>query len=474
MTTTTKEDTPLTGPWSYSRATSCARALFMDKVERAPQEPRPERFLALDRRSYGKLLHEGADRMLLAVNSGEPWPNAKALAHELLTMKEGDIVPYAHLSSEAADIEMRLQLFADSFRVEYDMTQAERDARVRNNMLGCEMKLAFDADGNKAPFAKCPPDGWRGVVDYAEDVGDRTLLIIDGKNRPAMFTRSELLADEQLSSYAWLGDSEWPGQFDTFIVGIYYFQFGVTQLVTLSREQMEANVRRLRARGELKAAMPRSSIVPEPGFGKCQYCDYLTSCDAGQELMAGGKFAPTDADGARQLAGWLMVNEERVKAARKALQTFTAEFGPLELDDATRIGYAVSRDGVSYDKNKTLRILKAQIDAGVLDAKLADFTNLNVTAVKKAAKIKTVDEALKPARSPREDSKFEFFRPGKKKGTRMAKVGRGKKPVAEDLPERSDFADATAGGMANVIGKMQDEERKTRARVRGARKDTDK
>lgn len=457
---------PLTGPWSYSRATSCARALLMEKVDHAPIEPRPERFLSLDRRALGKCLHEGADVMLRTVGSGEPWPNVKELTQRLLTKREGDSVPYAHLSAEAAEIESRLDLFASSFCMERDMTLAERDARIRNNMLGCEMNLAFDAAGGKVPFFKCPPDGWRGVVDYAEDAGNRTLKIIDGKNRPAMFTRGELLVDEQLSNYAWLADREWPNQFDTFIVGIYYFEFGITQTVELSREQMEANVHRLRARAELKAAMPRESVVPEPGFGKCQYCDYLASCPAGQEAMKGGKFAPTDMDGARRLAEWVMVNEERLKDARKALQTFTAEFGPGELDDKTQFGYAVSRDGVEYDKNQTLRIIKGQIDAGVVEGKLSDFTNLNTAAVKKAAKSKVVYDALAPARSPKEETKFGFFRPHKKKGVRTVKAGRKRVAHPDDLPERRDFADDDDGATAHVIGETQKGERKTRAKVR--------
>ena len=43
----------LKGPWSYSRATACSRALFMEKVAKAPPEPRPERFLSIDRRDFG-------------------------------------------------------------------------------------------------------------------------------------------------------------------------------------------------------------------------------------------------------------------------------------------------------------------------------------------------------------------------------------------------------------------------------------
>lgn len=422
----------LKGPWSYSRATSCARALYMEKVLGAPPEPRPERFLAIDRRDLGRVLHTGAEIMLKAVAGGRPWPDPRLVAQTC-------IKSHVHLTPAAGEIEESLSNFAHRFRCEWQMDELERDAIIRSTMLGSEMRLAIDAD-NKSCFFKtreemerdgdkitskivpCPDDGWRGIVDYA-DVDDRTLTVIDFKNRPAIFSDAELRVDEQLSGYLHLVTCQYPGQYDTFVVGIYYFMFGHLQLIELTAEEYLANVGRMRARARIKESLTKDEIGPEPGFGKCQYCDYLQTCDAGGDYMRGGQLAPTDTDQARQTAAWAMVMGEKLKAARKSLQMFTSEFGPIELDDKTMVGYALNDSAVAYDKNKTLRILKQLIGEGRLGGRLSDYTSLATTEVKKAAKVKHVDEALVPACKLKVELKFDFFRPAKKRGVRTVKEG---------------------------------------------------
>jgi hypothetical protein len=408
--------TILKGPWSYSRATSCARALWMEKVLKAPPEPRPERFLAIDRRDLGTVLHSGAEAMLKTMVAGEPWPDPRLVTRDC-------IKSHVHLTPAAVEIEESLTSFAHRFRCEWQMDEVERDSLIRNTMLGSEMRLAIDADDKSCSFDKCPENGWRGIVDYA-DVNGTTLTVIDFKNRPAKFSDAELRVDEQLSGYLHLVMCQYPGQYDTFIVGIYYFVFGHLQLIELTVEEVMANVKRMRARAMVKESLTKDEIGPEPGFGKCQYCDYLQTCDAGSSYMKGGQLAPTDADQAGQTAAWFMVMSEKLRAAKKSLQMFTGEFGPIELDDKTLVGYALKDDAVSYDKNKTLRILKQLLAEGRLDGKLSDFTSLAVTEVKKAAKAKHVDEALAPARKPKVDLEFDFFRPAKKRGVRTAKEGR--------------------------------------------------
>lgn len=442
------EPSVLKGPWSYSRATACSRALYLEKEVKAPPEPRPERFVAIDRRDFGSLLHEGSELNLGSVVGNSGWLNSRDLCQNLLTK-------YGHLSPIAGEIERRFELFRTRFRMEKGMELAERDAVIRTRMLGSEMKLAVDRDGKPCSFEDCDPKGWRAIIDYAEDQGDKVLLIIDFKNRPAIFANGELLLDEQLSGYLDLVLKHFPDQFEKFRIGIYYFEFGYTQIVDIDIEQVHANVARLHARAAHKESMDEERAkTPEPGFGKCQYCDYLHSCKAGKELMAGGALAVTDVEQGKQLAQWVLVQGEKIAAAKKALKIFTGEHGPIELDDKTMVGHAVSLDGEEYDKDKTLRILKELIGKGKIEGKLSDFTSLSLDAVKKAAKDQEVYEALEPARSPKTSQKFDFYRPQKKKGVRTVKEGRKETIHPEDA---KDFVD--------------EQPRKARGRVKsGARK----
>lgn len=444
--------TILKGPWSYSRATACARALHMEKVLRAPSEPRPERFISIDRRAFGSILHLGAEQILKAVIAEQRLPDFKTLAQDLLKHEERGNRVFFHLSPIVDEIEHRLMVFGNSFRCDWDMDVVERDAIIRDQVLGSEMRLAMDGKGGACSFDDCPETGWRGIVDYAEVEG-RRLTVIDFKNRPAIFSKAELLQDEQLSCYLHLVTRQYPGQYDEYRVGIYYFEFGYTQIVDLTKDQLVANVRSLHARARAKEALEKEDLGPEPGFGKCQYCDYLASCDAGREYVHGGQLVAMDVDGAQQLANWVMVTDEKLKAAKASLKMFTGEFGPVTLDDKTLVGFSIDDSGVIYDKNTTLRCLNGLIKEGRLEAKLADFTTLNTTEVKKAVKRAEVFEALAPARTPKVDTKFDFFKPVKRRGVRTQKEGRktvvhadDRQPPTEEAPRQTRGRVKAAGG----------------------------
>jgi len=450
----------LRGPWSHSRASACARALYMDKVLGAPREQRPERFLAIDRRDFGSCLHLGAEKMLNALVKFGFWPDPALVAQQCLVHEVRGIRPYFHLADAVGEIEARMRLFQERFRCDWDADPAQRNELVRAQTLGSEMKLAVDGQGRPCAFktreemiddgdevtettVPCPEDGWRGIIDYAESIDEEELLIVDFKNRPALFSPGELRADEQLSGYVDLVRKHFP-QYKRFRYGIYYFQFGYTQIADTTEEQLQANVARLHARANFKQTLTKEQIGPEPGFGKCQYCDWIASCEAGKSFIVGGQLAPTDADQARQLAAWVMVTKEKVKAADQALKMFAAEFGAITLDDKTQMGYSVNLEGEEYDKDMTLRILKQLIDQGQVKAKLSDYTSIKTTDVKDLAKRKDVYDALAPARSYKADMKFEFFRPAKREGVRAVKEGRAMVTHPED--DRKTKAKVKAGG----------------------------
>jgi len=412
----------LKGPWSYSRATMCSRAMYKRYVTRAPPEPRPEEFFDIDRRAFGSILHECADDMIKGLVKNGGWPDVKKMVnHHLTLVDEHGERPFFHLLSETAEIERRMQLFVHNFRCDWDMDLHARDELLIHNILGNEMKLGLTLDNKPCSFDDCSIDGLRGFVDYAEEDGD-TLVIIDFKNRPAIFSKAELLRDEQLSCYLHLVDCHEHHRFKKFVVGIYYFEFGYTQLVDIEPEQVHENVDRLRARARVKESLEIKQIGPEPGFGKCQYCDYLASCEVGKESSENSRLVAMDKNAARELAQWLLVEEEKLKAVKKSLNKFTAEFGPIELDDKTQVGHSLSDTGFDYDKKQTLRVINKLLARGEVEGSLSDFVNLNTQAVKKLTK--KHDDVLSGVRKPVSKTKFEFFRPANKTGVRKVKDGR--------------------------------------------------
>jgi hypothetical protein len=428
--------TVLKGPWSYSRASSCSLALYKEKVLKLPPEPRPERLLEIDRTRLGTLLHTGADLQLRAI-SGLGLPSQALAAEAKASGRLSSLSVSQEVMKDAGDmisavdiVDERMATFYRRFRMTPEITIEERDAFIRDRMIGNELRLAIDGGGNIVPFDTCPEDGWRGVVDYAEDSGDGLLTIIDFKNRPAMFSDSELAVDEQLCGYLTLAMHKYP-QFTRFRAGIYYFQYGVTDLVDFSREQIALAWSRLQMRARFKSMLTEDKIQPEPGFGKCQYCHYLASCSAGNKVLEPSMTTPTDMVSAREAAAWLIVNQERVAGVKKALRAFTQEHGVVLLDEETGVGFN-AHEMTRYDKNKTLSIIKGLIDTGVVEGhKLSEFTSLNLAEVKKLAKHEDVNKALEPARSQEIETEFDVFKPRKRTAVKP-----GPKPVKPEKPQR--------------------------------------
>jgi len=409
----------LHGPWSHSRASACSLSLYKEKVLKAPPEPRPERLVSIDRRGLGSMLHEAAEFNVMALANGEVWPDQRQLAGQIVASN------YQHLAPEIDGIERRLLMFRDRFRVDRDMDLRDRDKYVRERVFGHEMRLAVDGKFAPLPgdkgFDNCPPDGWRGIIDYAEVLGEGHVLILDYKNRPAMFSDGELKTNEQVAGvYPRLFRAHYP-QFNKFSVGIYYFEFGVTQIIEVTAEDLDENFSRTAAQARHKESLLLENIGPEPGFGKCQYCDYIGSCEPGTKAVEPGMLVPTDMASARDVGRWLIVNEEKVKAARSALRAFTAEHGPVVIDEQTAIGHALN-DKTDYDKAAVLKILKEK------GLKPTDFVNLDKRALAKIPE--EVSKALEPTITRYQETEFEIFRAKKKTAVKVEAKSTSRKVAA--------------------------------------------
>ena len=196
---------------------------------------------------------------------------------------------------------------------------------------------------------------------------------------------------------------------------------GVTQIIEVTSEEIDENFTRTAAQARHKESLTIEQIAPEPGFGKCQYCDYIGSCEPGGKAVEPGMLVPTDMASARDVGRWLIVNEEKVKAARGALRAFTAEHGPIVIDEQTSIGHALS-DKSDYDKVAVLKILKEK------GLKTTDFVNLDKRALAKVSD--EVAKALEPTITRYQETDFEIFRAKKKTAVKVEAKSTSRKVAA--------------------------------------------
>jgi CRISPR/Cas system-associated exonuclease Cas4 (RecB family) len=392
-------DYPLEGPWSFSRVTECSQASLWGRVDGdILEEPdgRPDDVFNTDRTNVGHAKHTGAEIMLDGLKKKGRWPSPPKVARHLMKMPE-----YTHLPGESVlDITTSMELFTEKFEFDMDMR------------LGAEVEYGLDTNEESINFWDTPKKGWRSRIDWAQF--DKWLEITDYKNRPAMFTPGELKQDLQLSLYAWI-ISRWHPvvrEVEKVVLRIYYFEFGVHQKVEVTWDVIDENVKKLFAMAEKKETTKREEIQPEPGWGKCQYCPFLMDCEPGFELM--NKDAAT-IDGITKLAKWLFVTEEKVSSTRAAITKFTAEHGPIMLDEDSGYGHAIG-------ENKTKDVKAIFTAAKGLGVNPFDFLSIDSKKLDKLTKgndaFKTeVDKHIEVT----EKTKFQAFRAKKKKAIKVEK-----------------------------------------------------
>lgn len=385
----------LHGPWSYSRAVSCSQKLSWEKVDRLEPTGRPSDISGTDRRALGKAKHVGAEIMLQGMLKKGKWPIPRKVASYVLR-QEG----YRHLSEFVGTIGVDLERFTEELRFDPGL------------MLGSELELAIDGKGESCNFWECPEDGWRGITDYAQ-MGEM-LEITDYKNRPATFSKDELRRDMQLSKYAFLTAVLYPQarDVDKASLGIYYFELGIHQQVEVTWGQIDENFARLQAMAKHKEKLLGEEIVPEPGWGKCQYCDYLMKCDGGQAIMDTKK-VPADNESAIRMAKMLFVMEEKVSSMRKALNARTAEHGPVLIDNDTGYGHEVCEEK-SYD----VRAIAKKLKAAGQDP--FDVLRVGAAELKKAAgRDKALFESIEEDITVTKKTTFKSYRPRKKEAVKI-------------------------------------------------------
>lgn len=341
--------------WSHTAAGSCAYELLHRDMGQVSETTRPDRFITIDRRDAGSILHLGSEYSMIGLKAKGKFPKPGTVIR--LALKQYPTMAHAEI-----ELTERLALWQERFEFDIDRE------------LACEWRMAIDVDGNLTSYDHAPPGAWRVRVDWAELSADGQLKVIDYKNKPAIDSDSALKSHEQLAGYAYAMSKLAPHvRSRPARLGIYYYQYGVTKVVDVDWPTIDALHERQMARARAKAKLRVIDIVPEPGFGRCQYCDIIGMCPAGSELMSERQAAPTDMEQAKALAKRIFVAEEVVSAGKKALKRFAQEHGNVMIDDD--LGYAFKEsmsnqvqlkqliDGLVAEKVELDKVLRVDMDA---------------------------------------------------------------------------------------------------------------
>jgi len=370
--------------WSYSSATSCSLQLLWRRRNVSPSVKRADAEESEIRRNMGSAMHDFARLAMMTILKKGAMPRPDKVAWAVIRSgggKEKHDDPmsfmrgpgYRNLVDRAGDIIDKGALFIDRFKFNAD------------DMIGVEKPFGVDLAGNPYGYNLTPPGGVRGRIDWVElsSPGGGTagqLRVIDFKNRPAMFSDGELKSNEQLSTYLWAMASHYPRARDSMPTqGIYYFQLGTQREVSIPWETVDKNFKMVTERIKLKKNMLEKEILPEPGSGKCQYCEYIVDCPEGKSLMESEGGYPSNPSAAKKLASGLFVLSEVTKAAESGLKDYCRENGPVQIDNGTVYGYTLKHSDVA-DVEK---VISASSKFG-LDLK--DVLSVNMRAVKSLMK----------------------------------------------------------------------------------------
>lgn len=411
--------------WNQTSAKSCALQLFWLKQDREPKMVRPDRLAKIDRRNRGTALHDFARLSLHLLFAKGKYPDAEKTLRAVLKSGGGKDWPgsllgfmggagFPELVDSIGELLPKAELFQERFQF------------VADNRIGSEHFVAIDADGGVANYFEVPAGGYHGRIDWAELSRDNQLRVIDFKNRPAIHPNAELKAHEQLSFYAWMLAKHYPqARQRPLRQGIYYFEYGVTNEVEISWDVVDANVERLLTRIRQKRALRIIDIVAEPGFDRCQYCEFIGDCPAGSKLLENRLGAIVDNQSAIDACKSIFVMTELLDATKDGLKRYCEQNGPVFVD--IDLGYGFKEDpDYSIDSKQVMKLLK--------DSGMNPFEVIGVSRQKLEKLAKSVSDDLRKKINDliivdRTGTKFTAFKPKKDKVMATPKVrGRVRTP----------------------------------------------
>lgn len=370
--------------WSYSSATSCSLQLLWKRRRVQPSARRANSEESESIRAMGSAMHDFARLSMLTLMKTGQWPRADKVAAAVLKSGDGRELDgdqmafmrgpgYRIIAHRIDEIIESGMLFFERFRFNVD------------DMIGIEKSFGVGPDGKPCGYKQTPPGGIRGRIDWVElsapkDGIASKLRVIDFKNRPAIHADEELRSNEQLSIYAYAMASHYSRSLDSpSSQGIYYLRIGAQKEVSVPWELTTRNVERLMAKIRFKSGLEEKEIKPEPGIGKCQYCEYLVDCPEGRRLIDSEGGVPRSPDTAKDLAKSLFVVSELQGAAMEGLKEYCKENGPVQIDNGTVYGFRLK-------ETRTANIAKVLDAARASGLDVNDLLSINMKSLKSKMK----------------------------------------------------------------------------------------
>ncbi len=246
---------------SISTYLACPLRYRFRYVDHVPIEIEPARF------ALGSAVHRAFEafvRQRIAARRGE---QAMPSIEELLAPFDECLEASGCAAEEIQGVRARGRPLLERFFVEESASKSEP--------VGVEMGFGLDVD---VPGG--PPVRFVGYIDRI-DRRDGAIELIDYKAAPV---RPQAWVDEdlQLTAYAYalargaLCDPSTSSPVEAASrMGLWFVEDGIVVWTTRSAAQLEAFERLL---GRVVAAIRSGSFAPDPGPGRCQWCDYASIC----------------------------------------------------------------------------------------------------------------------------------------------------------------------------------------------------
>jgi len=214
---------------------------------------------------------------------------------------------------------------------------------AHENIIGIEEEVCFDRELLPAPWYS--NEAWfRGKIDLIESIDNESVLITDYKTGWAVDVDLR-----QLKTYAWLVSKQYP-HVESFRVTQDYVRLNIiSDVVVFNRGDLDDWEKKILKRCDaIEASVKAGKYKAVPG-GRCKTCPYVMQCSTPpSELMV------TDEASATLACKTVLVLEGQLDALKSQLKAYTAEHGPLIVNDQ-EFGHFISH-GKTWDVDKFLQV----------------------------------------------------------------------------------------------------------------------
>jgi hypothetical protein len=222
----------------------------------------------------------------------------------------------------------------------YDWVMKWRDKFfLSKHMAGFEEKFALNEEFNETKWETAT---YRGIVDHIE-IDGRHGTITDYKSSPHVQGQGELDRHEQLTYYAWI-TKKFYDHIEDFTCKIWFLQYGFAKETSRTDADLALYERKLML--QIEKIMGINCWDPAPG-DHCDFCDYIHLCPIAKDMAELPQFVVTQ-EQAQNLAGFVRVEEVKLKKAKELLRKYVKGNEAIRLGDRFCYGYRL-KESVKYD-----------------------------------------------------------------------------------------------------------------------------